>query len=131
VEKDLERWKTEWAQTVEKIGLAAEASPTAALTVIESIREARTQQDEADVLEKRIRGIDRDAQAFKERVAQLVNSLAREFIDATPEEAGVLLNAKLTEARSSQSRQKDMQGNWMPPEWSRRTLKSAWMMLPP
>jgi uncharacterized protein YhaN len=109
VEEDLDRWKTTWARTVEKIGLAAEASPTAARTVIESIREARTQQDEADVLEKRIRGIDRDAQAFQERVGQLVNSLAAEFKDATPEEAGVLLNAKLTEARASQSRRRDLQ----------------------
>jgi uncharacterized protein YhaN len=105
VEKDLDRWRIAWAPIVDKIGLAAEASPTAALSVIESIREARTQQDEASVLEKRIRGIDRDAQAFRERVNQLVNSLARELIDASPEEAGVLLNAKLTEARASQSRQ--------------------------
>ena len=77
--------------------------------MIESIREAKTHQDEADVLEKRIRGIDRDAQAFQERVNQLVNSLAREFKDASPEEASVLLNAKLTEARASQSRQGTMQ----------------------
>ncbi len=109
LEKDLARWKVVWGRTVAKIGLAAEASPTAALTVIESIREAKTQQDEADVLEKRIQGIERDAQAFRERVDQLVNSLAREFKDAAPEEAGALLNAKLTEARAMQSRQRDMQ----------------------
>lgn len=109
LEKDLEHWKTAWGQTVEKIGLAAGVSPTTALTVIESIREAQTQQDEADVLEKRIRGIDRDAQGFQVRVDQLANRLALEFKDASAEEAGVLLNAKLTDARASQSRQRDMQ----------------------
>jgi len=109
LKKDLGRWKVLWGRSVEKIGLAAEASPTVALTVIEGLREAQTQQDEADILEKRIRGIDRDAQTFQERVDQLVHSFASEFKDASPEKAGVLLNAKLTDARASQSRQRDMQ----------------------
>jgi uncharacterized protein YhaN len=108
-EKDLDRWKSAWGRHVEKIGLTAEASPTAAMSVIENIRDAQRQQEEADILKKRIQGIDRDASAFTKRVAHLVDRLAEERPNASPEEASVLLNARLTEARATQSRQTDLQ----------------------
>jgi uncharacterized protein YhaN len=108
-ENDLDRWKGAWGQHVGNIGLTAEASPTAAMSVIENIREAQRQRDEADILKKRIQGIDRDADAFMERVTQLVNRLSEKDRAASPEEASLLLNAKLTEAREAQSRHTELQ----------------------
>ena len=57
----LSRWTSSWENSVKKIGIRAEANPTAALAVIESIREFRNTISEADVLRKRIDGIDRDS----------------------------------------------------------------------
>jgi uncharacterized protein YhaN len=108
-EKDIDRWKSAWSRHVGEIGLTAEASPTAAMSVIENIREAQRQRDEAGVLKKRIQGIDRDADAFTERVTQLVNRLAEKDLAVSPEEASLLLNAKLTEAREAQSRHTELQ----------------------
>ena len=79
------------------------------MAVIENIREAQRQRDEADIIKKRIQGIDRDADAFTERVTQLVNRLAEKDLAVSPEEASLLLNAKLTEAREAQSRHTELQ----------------------
>ncbi len=109
LDQDMDRWKTAWADHVSQIGLETDTSPTMALTVMENIREARTQQEEADVLAKRIAGIDRDAARFCERVQDLVENLAGDLQKASAEEATVLINARLTEARTLQSRRTDMQ----------------------
>jgi uncharacterized protein YhaN len=108
LENELKRWKTKWGKNVEKIGLDAEASPTAATVVIDSIREAKVLIDEADVLRKRIKGIDRDANAFQQQVGNLVDNLASDLKDEPPDRAAVELNARLTVARESLSKQKSL-----------------------
>ena len=104
LETELAAWQTLWGRTVSRIGLEAEALPEAALAMIESIRQARIQQNEAEILGKRVRGIDRDADHFRQRVARLVARLAPGLSEAPPEEACLQLNARLTEARAVQSR---------------------------
>ena len=109
LERDMQAWQDEWGRAVTAIGLAADARPAAALATIETIRETRADQDDANVLQKRIQGIDRDADVFRRRVAHLVDSLAPELKETSAEEATVLLNAKLTEGRSQQSRLASLQ----------------------
>lgn len=109
LEGDMLGWKKAWGAIVASIGLEAQAGPAAALSMIESIREARSQKDEAAVLQKRIRGIARDADHFRERVGHLVDRLAPELKTNTPEEACLRLNARLTEARAEKSRQLALQ----------------------
>ncbi|MGD9331170.1 MAG: AAA family ATPase [Desulfobacterales bacterium] len=109
IQKDLDRWKVLWRHHVTKLGVAPDTGPSAALAVIENIREARAQKSEADVLQKRIRGIDRDAAAFRDRVAQLVDVLADALHGTAPEEASLRLSSELTQARALQARQKDLQ----------------------
>jgi uncharacterized protein YhaN len=108
IESDLERWKIRWGKNVEKIGLDAEASPGAAMVVIDSIREAKVLIDEADVLRKRIEGIDRDIDTFQKKVKYLVDSVAPDLKDETPDRAAELLNARLIQARESQSKRKSL-----------------------
>ncbi len=109
LENELGQWKTRWGKIVEKIGLDAQASPGAAVVVLDSIREAKGLMDEADVLGKRIKGIDRDADTFKQQVDHLVDNLASEFKDDPPDRAAVMLNARLTKARESLSKQKSLE----------------------
>ncbi|RLC18789.1 MAG: hypothetical protein DRI24_02095 [Deltaproteobacteria bacterium] len=108
IESDLEQWKIRWGKNVEKIGLDAEVSPAAAMVVIDSIREAKVLMDEADVLRKRIEGIDRDTDAFRKQVNYLVDNVASDLKDEMPERAAELLNARLTLARESQSKRKSL-----------------------
>lgn len=109
LERDRQRWQETWAETLAPLAMAAETRPAAALAMIESIREAQAYQEEAAVLDKRIRGIDRDAESFRERVSRLVDQLAPELRGTPPEEAAPLLSSKLTEGRSQQSRQSALQ----------------------
>jgi uncharacterized protein YhaN len=99
------QWKTSWETSVKKIGIRAEANPTAALAVIESIREFRNKISQADVLRKRIDGIDRDSAGFTSRVDELVEALAPDLKAESRDRAAELLNGRLTHARKDESRQ--------------------------
>jgi len=109
LEKALVQWKIRWGGTVAAIGLDAEASPTAAATVIDSIREAKGLLDEAEVLKKRIAGIDRDLAFFNEQVTYLVENLAPDLKKEPPGRAASLLNVRLTQARELQSKQASLE----------------------
>ncbi len=104
LEGALSKWKTSWETGVNKIGIRADATPTAALAVIESIREVRNKTSEADVLRKRIEGIDRDSTGFMSRVDELVDTLAPELKAESRDRAAELLNGRLTHARKDESR---------------------------
>jgi uncharacterized protein YhaN len=108
LEAELARWKDRWAAVVADIGLDADASPAAAQVVVEAIREAARLIDEAEVLDKRIEGIDRDAAVFEKAVWDLVHALAPDLQAESAEKAALLLNARLTEARESLARQKNL-----------------------
>ncbi|MCB2145606.1 MAG: AAA family ATPase [Deltaproteobacteria bacterium] len=100
----LSRWKTSWEASVKKIGIRADATPTAALAVIESVREVRSKLGEVDVLRKRIDGIDRDSAGFMSRVDALVDALAPDLKAESRDRAAELLNGRLTHARKDESR---------------------------
>ncbi|WP_372677199.1 AAA family ATPase [Desulfosarcina sp.] len=100
----LSRWTSSWEKSVKKIGIRADANPTAALAVIESIREFRNTISEADVLRKRIDGIDRDSAVFTSRVDELVEALAPDLKAESRDRAAELLNGRLTHARKDESR---------------------------
>ncbi len=102
-------WQDAWGKQAVRIGLAPETSPAAGLALIEGIREANVQRDEAHVLQKRIRGIDRDADAFRQRVDDLTARLAPELKDEPHDRAALLLNVRLTEAREAQSNLKSLE----------------------
>jgi len=108
LKNDLDDWRVRWGKNVAKIGMDAEASPTAALVVMDSIREAKTLMDEADVLRKRIEGIDGDAGLFRQQVKDLVDGLAPDLKEEPQDRAALLLNARLTEARDLMSRQENL-----------------------
>ncbi len=109
LETEQRDWQDAWGQQAVRIGLEPETSPAAGLAVIESIREANVQRDEADVLQKRIRGIDRDADAFRKRVDDLTARLAPELKNEPHDRAALLLNVRLTEARETQSNLKNLE----------------------
>jgi len=102
------RWKANWQISLGKLGIRPDATPTEAVAVIESIREVRNKTDEADVLRKRIEGIDRDSARFAARVKELVETLAPDLIDESPDRAAELLNGRLTRARKDASRHSNL-----------------------
>jgi len=108
LEKAMDDWRQTWRRSLAQIGLAADASPPAALAVIESLKDARNQLAEADVLRKRIDGIHRDAAAFQGRVKELVAALAPDLGAEPCDRAAELLNARLTAARQSDAERRGL-----------------------
>ncbi|MEE4111178.1 MAG: hypothetical protein V2I40_00095, partial [Desulfobacteraceae bacterium] len=64
----------------------------------------RNKLSEADVLRKRIDGIDRDSAVFTSRVDELVEALAPDLKAESRDRAAELLNGRLTHARKDASR---------------------------
>jgi uncharacterized protein YhaN len=102
-------WCSTWAQKVSRIGLKSDASPRVAMAVIENLREAKAHRDEADILRKRIQGIDRDAETFRARVADLVARLAPELGEEPPDRAARIIHTRLTAARNTQSARQSLE----------------------
>ncbi|MFH1981326.1 MAG: AAA family ATPase [Pseudomonadota bacterium] len=108
IDNALKSWQATWREKVATIGLAADISPSAAMTVIERIKTAKAQLAEADDFKKRIEGIDRDAADFKLRVATLAAALAPDLEEQPHERAAELLQSRLTTARDAQTTRKSL-----------------------
>jgi uncharacterized protein YhaN len=105
LEEALSEWNTSWGKSLNRLGISPDASPSAAMAVIESVREARNKINDADILRKRIVGIDRDAAEFIDRVDELVEALAPDLKSETRDRAAERLNGRLNEARKDESKQ--------------------------
>jgi uncharacterized protein YhaN len=64
---------------------------------------------EADVLQKRISGIERDAAAFQTRVLELVNIAAKDLADLPADKAAVEINTRLRQAQSADSKKQTLE----------------------
>ena len=105
LEGALSGWNTSWGKSLSRLGISPDASPSAAMAVIDSVREARNKINDADILRKRIGGIDRDAAEFIDRVDELVEALAPDLKSETRDRAAELLNGRLNKARRDESKQ--------------------------
>lgn len=107
-EANLAHWRSEWGRAIAPLGLDEGASPAQANAVLEDLRALMAKLREIDVLRKRIQGIDRDATAFRDRVAELTAQVAPDLAPERPEETLIALNRRLTEARSAATERKGL-----------------------
>jgi uncharacterized protein YhaN len=106
---EMAQWRRKWALAVAPIGLSAEDSPAAAGSVIESIRTINQKMADAEVLRKRLDGMDRDAETFRKKIATLTSTAAPDLLEAPPERAAMDLYTRLTVARESISKRKTIE----------------------
>ncbi len=102
-EQDLSRWQDEWEGAVKPLGLEAEALPAQAGVVMEDLAVLFDKLKEADILNKRIAGIDRDSEAYAGRVNELLARAAPDLKDRPVEQAVPELQARLNRAREDGS----------------------------
>jgi len=101
IEKDISDWQGEWEQAIRSLGLDSGASPGQANAVMDDLKNLFDKLKEADILHKRIKGIDRDAEAFSQRVTDLAEHVAPEAKELPVEHAAADLNGRLTRAREA------------------------------
>jgi len=104
LEEDHRRWQRQWEQAVKPLGLGAESRPAEANAVMEELKSFFDRMREAEVLQQRIEGIDRDAEAFRGNVAALVGAVAQDLAGRSAEEAAGELHRRLTAGREAQSK---------------------------
>ncbi len=102
-------WQGQWAQAVQLLGLGGSARPAEANAVMEELKSVFDKLREAEVLQQRIDGIDRDADAFRVNVAQLAGAVAPELAGRPTEEAAGALQRKLTAGREARSKRRTLQ----------------------
>ena len=105
IEADLSKWQRQWEEAVKPIGLDAQAIPEQANAVIDNLKILFDKLREAEKLHKRIKGIDRDAEAFAGKVMGLAERIASDLKDLSAEHAAAELNARLTRSRTAKSQQ--------------------------
>jgi uncharacterized protein YhaN len=108
-EGELRRWQKEWAQAVKPLGLAADARPVAANAVMDELKNLFDKLRESEVLQQRLDGIERDAEAFTRKVRALAGAVAADLASRPADEAAIELQRRLTNARQTQSTRQTLQ----------------------
>ena len=108
-EGELRRWQKDWEQAVKPLGLAADARPGAANAVMEELKSLFDKLREAEILQQRLDGIERDAEAFTRKVKALAGAVAADLAARPADEAALDLQRRLTGARQTQSKRQTLQ----------------------
>lgn len=95
---DQRLWRGQWGEAVRPLGLDADASPAQASGMLAELNVLFEKIKEADALAGRIRGIDRDADAFAAKVRDVVSIQAPDLNGLSPTQAVRELNARLARA---------------------------------
>ena len=121
-EKALAQWQSQWAEAILPLGLKADATPVQAFAVVEDLKTLFDKLKEAEILRKRIQGIDRDAEAFLGKVAGLITSIAPELSEQPPQQAAAELQVRLTRTRTAKAEKQSLEKQ---KEQEEEQLKSA------
>jgi len=109
LETDLINWKHEWKKCLSPLGLSADTEPVEAKAFLEDLKDLFDKLKEAEILQKRIKGIDRDADQFDEDLRGLAQRIAPDLVDRSPEQLATELNARLKYARSAEATLKELE----------------------
>ena len=105
-EQAIERWRSEWAEAVAPLGLPETADPSRAAAVLQDAQELKHVMEQAAEFERRVKGMERDAEAFAGRLANAVRAVAPDLASAPVGEAASGLLARLNQAVEASTRRK-------------------------
>jgi uncharacterized protein YhaN len=97
-QETLTKWQAEWQKTLSGLGLK-EVSTLEAIDIIDTLQGCFDKLEEADDLQSRINGIDRDAGELDEDVRSLLEKVAPEVLDLPLEQAILQLRTMLNQAQ--------------------------------
>jgi len=99
IEVKLTELRKTWIEEVRELGMGDNTTPSQANAFIMKIQDLFTKIDDAEKLQKRILGIQRDAEHFQKDVKALVEQMAPDLLPMPPHQAAVELNSRLKKAR--------------------------------
>jgi uncharacterized protein YhaN len=101
--QELDLWRTRWAAVAPPLAIPANASPDAADAVLKAWAEVPALVRERDKSARRVIGMERDVEAFRQSVRHLADALAPDLAAASPADAAQRLQKLLTAERSAES----------------------------
>ncbi len=106
---ELFQWRSDWVNAVHRLGLGADATPVQANAVTDDLKNLFAKIKDADVLCKRIKGIDRDAEEFAGKVRGFTEQIDPYLAELQAEQAVTELNARLTHVREAKARRQSLE----------------------
>ncbi|OQX00655.1 MAG: hypothetical protein BWK80_61430, partial [Desulfobacteraceae bacterium IS3] len=106
---ELSDWRRQWLKAVQPLGLDADATPAQANAVADDVRNLSVKLNEAEVLLKRINGIDRDAEDFAEKAGILIRREVPEIERLPLEQSVTELNSRLRRALEAKTQQNSLE----------------------
>jgi uncharacterized protein YhaN len=99
----LDTWRSEWASAVGGLGLDASASPAEANAVLDRLEELFKKVDEARAFKGRLKGIQRDEEAFAKEVGALVQAVAPDLAQRVSDQAVEMLQQRLASGKEDKA----------------------------
>ncbi len=103
IEQDLEQWHHKWQQAARIPGTATPFEPDAAQDLLDTIERIFSTLKEANELESRLHGIDRDCLQFEEEIEDLSRQVAADLMAQPVTRCVRQLHDRLTAARKEQT----------------------------
>ena len=95
----LTKWQDQWQKALLGLGYGSEVTTIEAIDIIENIQNSFDKLKEADDLQKRIDGIDRDAAELEKEVKTLLEKVAPDILTFPIDQAIPQLRSKLSQAQ--------------------------------
>ncbi|MFO8084466.1 MAG: AAA family ATPase [Desulfobacterales bacterium] len=108
-ENDLNRWREKWTAAVRFIGLGTDALPDEANVVMDEIKNLFEKLKEAEILEKRIKGIDRDTDNFVRKINGLAEVVAPDLARRPTGDAAYELHYRLKQSRAASTKKETLE----------------------
>ncbi len=108
-EAELRQWQRQWEAAVAPIGLDASAHPDQAGAIMEDLKSLFDKIKETGILQKRIEGIDQDADHFIGKVSGLARVVSPDLSRRPSDEAVLELHQRLKRARDAAAKKAALQ----------------------
>ncbi|MEQ8788130.1 MAG: AAA family ATPase [Pirellulaceae bacterium] len=110
-EAKLVDWKRDWAEAMKLLGLAPNADPSEANTILDLRRDVLSHEEKAGSLRERIAGMVAEAERFAERVRMLAREAGPALEESDAHRAVEALAARLSQARQDEVRRTEQSEN--------------------
>ncbi len=102
-ENSLNNWQKQWQEILTELGLSEKELPRGVADFFEELEKCLNHLDRAEDFQKRIQGIERDANQFKQEVFSLLERVAPELTSLPVDQAIERINGILTRAREEEA----------------------------
>lgn len=104
IESEISQWQTQWEEAIRPLGLEGDAIPEQANAIMDDLKDLFEKLKDAQLLQKRVQGIDRDAKEFSRKVINLTGRVAQDLKKLPVEQVVTELNVRLTGSRTTESK---------------------------